>query len=126
MIPIDIVEDSADHRLLLQVMLADDYAVRAFRDGVEALAAWESAAPEVVLLDISLPLMDGVEVLRRMRAAPRLRDVPVIAFTAYAMAGDREKYLAAGFDGYVSKPIVDERILLDTIGRALAEKRQPA
>ena len=73
-----------------------------------------------MLLDISLPEMDGGEVLRRIRADPDLRDLPVIALTAHAMAGDREKYLAAGFNDYVTKPIVDEQILLDAIQRSIA------
>jgi CheY-like chemotaxis protein len=119
---IDIVEDNADNRLLLRVLLGDDHAVREFADGSEALAAWAGDVPELVLLDISLPRMDGVEVLRRMRGDERLRDVPVIAFTAHAKAGDRETYLAAGFDGYVSKPILDERVLVDAIEQALSAR----
>jgi len=71
------------------------------------------------LLDVSLPEMDGTEVLRRIRADAGLRDLPVIALTAHAMSGDREKYLAAGFDEYVTKPIVDETLLLDAIKRLL-------
>ena len=73
-----------------------------------------------MLLDISLPEMSGVEVLRRIRADPRLARLPVIALTAHAMAGDRESYLAAGFDDYVSKPIVDESVLRRAVERWLA------
>jgi CheY-like chemotaxis protein len=76
--------------------------------------------PDLVLLDISLPGMDGVAVLREIRADAGLRDLPVIALTAHAMAGDREKYTAFGFDDYVTKPIVDEEILLSAINRLLA------
>ena len=65
--------------------------------------------------------MDGTEVLRRMRADERLRSLPVIALTAHAMAGDREKYLAAGFSDYVTKPIVDETLLLNAIQRLLPD-----
>jgi CheY-like chemotaxis protein len=72
-----------------------------------------------VLLDISLPEMDGTEVLERLRADPRFKNLPVIALTAHAMAGDREKFLALGFDDYVTKPILDETVLLDAISAAL-------
>ncbi len=75
--------------------------------------------PDLVLLDISLPEMDGTEVLRWIRDQEELKDVPVVALTAHAMAGDREKYLAKGFNDYVTKPIVDESILLETIARWL-------
>jgi len=72
-----------------------------------------------VLLDISLPGMDGTQVLAKIRAEERLKELPVVALTAHAMAGDREKYLAAGFDEYISKPIVDEKVLLEILERLL-------
>ncbi len=77
--------------------------------------------PDLVLLDVSLPGMDGTEVLRQIRADPQLRHLPVIALTAHAMAGDREKYLGAGFSEYVTKPIVDENLLLEAISRLLSQ-----
>ena len=80
--------------------------------------------PDVVLLDVSLPGMDGLEVLARMRSDPVLHDVPVIAVTAHAMAGDRERYLAAGFDGYVPKPIVDDAMLIGTVRTLLTRRRR--
>ena len=86
---------------------------------VVGLAALAADDPEIVLLDISLPGMDGVEVLRHIRADPFSRHLPVIAFTAHAMNNDREKYLAHGFDDYITKPIVDESILLGSIARLL-------
>ena len=76
-----------------------------------------------MLLDISLPGMDGNEILARIRADARLRALPVIALTAHAMSGDREKYLASGFNDYITKPIVDETILLSAIERWLAAPR---
>jgi CheY-like chemotaxis protein len=114
-----VVEDNADNRLLVRAIIGDAYDVREFPSGGEALEAFARAAPDVVLLDISLPGLSGLEVLARLRADARLARVPVVALTAHAMDGDRQRYLAAGFDGYVSKPILDEALLLDAIARAL-------
>jgi two-component system cell cycle response regulator DivK len=119
-----VVEDNADNRMLFRGILESAYEVQDYESGIEALGKLEHAVPTVVLLDISLPGMDGVEVLAHIRASSALRHLPVIALTAHAMAGDREKYLACGFDDYVSKPIVDERDLLGAIERLLA--RAPA
>lgn len=116
---IAVIEDNADNRLLARAILEDHYRIVEYDGGAAALAAMVDDPPDVVLLDISLPEMDGSEVLRRLRQVPRLRDLPVIALTAHAMAGDRERFLAAGFDAYVSKPIVDEQILLDEVARVL-------
>jgi CheY-like chemotaxis protein len=90
-----------------------------YETGIAALEGLPRDKPDLVLLDVSLPEMDGTEVLRRLRVDPALSRLPVIALTAHAMAGDREKYLAAGFDDYVSKPIVDEQVLLEAIRRHL-------
>jgi CheY-like chemotaxis protein len=114
-----VVEDNADNRLLIQVLLGDLYRVECYENGPDALEAMARSKPDVLLLDISLPKMDGNEVLRLIREDPSLRDLPVIALTAHAMAGDRQKYLDVGFDEYVSKPIVEEEVLLSTIRRAL-------
>ncbi len=116
---IAVVEDNPDNRLLVQVILEPDYQVVEYETGFAALEGLPREKPDLVLLDVSLPEMDGTEVLRHLRADPVLRQLPVIALTAHAMAGDREKYLAAGFDDYVSKPIVDEQFLLDAIRRHL-------
>ena len=116
---IALVEDNPDNRMLACAILGDAYQIDEYESGADALAAFEAERPELVLLDISLPGMDGTEVLRRMRANPRLRDVPVIALTAHAMTGDREKYMELGFDAYVSKPIVDDEVLLAEIERLL-------
>lgn len=114
-----VVEDNADNRLLLQALLGDRYHLLEYENGVDALAGFASARPDLVLLDISLPGMDGTEILQRIRADDGLRTLPVIALTAHAMAGDREKFLAAGFDDYVTKPIVDETKLFTAIDRLL-------
>ena len=107
-----VVEDNADNRLLLQAILDGLYDVVEYENGVDALAGLAAKLPDLVLLDISLPGMDGNEILARIRADEQLRRLPVIALTAHAMAGDREKYLAAGFNDYITKPIVDETLLL--------------
>jgi CheY-like chemotaxis protein len=117
---IAVVEDNADNRLLLHALLDGPYEIVEYENGSDALAGLRAARPDVVLLDISLPGMDGNEILANIRADNSLRTLPVIALTAHAMTGDREKYLANGFDDYVTKPIVDETILVRAIERGLA------
>ena len=118
-----VVEDNADNRLLVRALLGHLYELREYASGHEALAAFESEVPDVVLLDISLPGIGGVEVLTLMRADPRLAQLPVVALTAHAMDGDRANFLRAGFDEYVAKPIVDEGVLLRAIARSLERRR---
>lgn len=118
---IAVIEDNPDNRLLVRVLLESLYRVTEFESGSEALAGLRQAPPDLVLLDVSLPGMDGTEVLRQIRADPLLRHLPVIALTAHAMTGDREKYLAAGFNDYLTKPILDENLLLDAIARLLSQ-----
>ena len=120
---IAVVEDNADNRLLLQAILDGLYQVVEYENGVDALDGLSATLPDLVLLDISLPGMDGNEILARIRGDDRLRRLPVIALTAHAMAGDREKYLAAGFNDYITKPIVDETILLQAMERWLDAAR---
>ncbi len=115
------MEDNADNRLLVQAILEDQYRVTEYEDGQMALNGLRRSRPDLVLLDISLPGMDGVEVLQRIRTDEALRDLPVIALTAHAMAGDRDRFLDAGFDGYVTKPIVDDELLLAAIEERLRD-----
>jgi CheY-like chemotaxis protein len=121
---IALVEDNADNRLLARAILEDLYDIDEYESGADALAGLRRSAVELVLLDISLPVMDGTEVLRHIRDDEALRRLPVVALTAHAMAGDRERYLDMGFDAYVTKPIVDEEILLGEIRRLLAGAAQ--
>jgi two-component system sensor histidine kinase/response regulator len=114
-----IVEDNPDNRLLLRAILEDLYELQEYEAGEPALEGMRQTLPDVVLLDISLPGLDGLEILKRLRADPGLARLPVIALTAHAMSGDREKYISAGFNDYVSKPIVDETVLLEAIARLL-------
>ena len=116
---IALVEDNADNRLLVETLLEDLYQMVEFATGREAVDGLLEADPALVLLDISLPGMDGTEVLAWIREQPPLADRPVVALTAHAMAGDRERYLALGFDDYITKPIVEEEVLLGTIARWL-------
>jgi two-component system, cell cycle response regulator DivK len=116
-----VVEDNADNRLLLQALLGDRYELVEYDNGTSALEGIASVRPDLVLLDISLPGMDGNEILQRIRHDAALRGLPVIALTAHAMAGDREKFLAAGFNDYITKPIVDETQLFAAIERLLGK-----
>ncbi|MGI9627233.1 MAG: response regulator [Longimicrobiales bacterium] len=117
---IAVVEDNPDNRLLVQALLEDRFDIIEFETGVGAVAGLLDVKPDLVLLDISLPEMDGTEVLAWIREQDELKHLPVIALTAHAMAGDREKFLAAGFDDYLTKPIVDEAVLFESIERCLA------
>lgn len=116
---IALVEDNVDNRLLVQAILEDRCELHEYGDGPSAIRAMRESPPDLVLLDVSLPGMDGGEVLRLLRSEPSLSRVPVVALTAHAMKGDRERFLAAGFDDYVSKPILDERTLLGVVERWL-------
>ena len=112
-----VVEDNKDNRLLLRAFLGDQYRIVEYENGPAALAGFLVQAPDVVLMDVSLPGMDGLEVLAKIRADEALKSLPVIALTAHAMRGDRERFLAAGFDDYVAKPIVDESVLKAALER---------
>jgi CheY-like chemotaxis protein len=114
-----IVEDNPDNQLLIQALLEGRYATSAYENGAAALEGIPKLRPDLILLDISLPGMDGLEVLRRLRVDPDLAKIPVIALTAHAMSGDREKYLSAGFDEYVAKPILDENVLFGAIEKLI-------
>lgn len=117
---IALVEDNADNRLLVQAVLGDQFQVTEYEDGAAALAGMAADPPDLVLLDISLPGMDGTEVLSHLRRDPALGRLPVVALTAHAMSGDRERFLGAGFDAYLSKPIVDFDALTTLVESLLA------
>ena len=116
---IAVVEDNPDNRMLVQALLEDTYEISEYETGVEAINGLGDDIPDLILLDISLPEMDGTEVLAWIRDQDALKDLPVIALTAHAMSGDREKFLASGFNGYVTKPIVDEDVLFGAIEHCL-------
>ena len=116
---IAVVEDNPDNRMLVEAILEEDYEILEYETGQQAVAELVEAEPDLVLLDISLPEMDGTEVLEWIRGQESLAGLPVIALTAHAMTGDREKYLDLGFDDYLTKPIVDESVLVGAIERCL-------
>jgi two-component system cell cycle response regulator DivK len=115
-----LVEDNEMNRDMLSRRLTRrGYDVALAVDGEQGVAMARSEAPALILMDMSLPGLDGWEATRQIKAAAETRGIPVVALTAHAMAGDREQYLAAGFDEYVTKPILDEAILLAAIARLL-------
>jgi two-component system cell cycle response regulator DivK len=101
-----VVEDHEKNmKLFRDVLLAAGYRPLEATTGEEAVAVAAEHSPDLVLMDIQLPDIDGVEALGRLRADRRTASLPVLALTAQAMEGDRERFLAAGFDGYLSKPV---------------------
>jgi CheY-like chemotaxis protein len=101
-----VVEDNEiNMELVRDVLGAKGYRTLEATSGEAALEIVQKQAPDLILLDIQLPGMDGYTTLQRLRAMPAAAETPVVALTAQAMEGDRESFLAAGFDGYISKPI---------------------
>ena len=101
-----IVDDNRLNIELASYLLSDDgIEVATARDAAEALVQVESFRPELVLMDIQLPQVDGLELTQRLRADPARSGLVIVAFTAYAMKGDELRMLAGGCDGYISKPI---------------------
>jgi two-component system, cell cycle response regulator DivK len=101
-----VVEDNERNlKLLRDVLEYAGYAVRVARTGEDGITSAVSEPPDLVLMDLQLPGIDGMEALRRLRESPRTADIPVVAVTAQAMKDDRERALEAGFNGYIAKPI---------------------
>ena len=118
-----IAEDNPVNRELLRELLETrGYTVVEACNGQEALGQIEAARPDILLLDLGMPVMDGFTTLRHIRENPALATLPVLAVTAYAMQGDRDKIIAAGFDGYLPKP-VNASALIQEMERLLARKR---
>jgi len=112
-----LVEDNPQNLELMRYLLvAHGHEVRTASDGSEAASLLEAERPDLIVCDIQMPVMNGFELLRWVRGNIRLRGVPVIAVTALAMVGDRESILAAGFDGYLAKPIDPENFVRNVLG----------
>ena len=107
-----LVEDNEMNRdMLSRRLVRQGYEVLLAVDGGEGVALAQAAAPDLILMDMSLPVLDGWEATRRLKAAPETARIPIIALTAHAMAGDRQKALDAGCDDYDTKPIELPRLL---------------
>ena len=119
-----IVEDNEDSReLVVKVLRNKGYETVAAVDGEDALEKAVAEKPDLILLDISLPKLDGYEVAKRLKSMEEFQDIPIVAFTAHAMKGDREKVIVAGFEGYISKP-VNIRELPDQVKSYIRGKRE--
>ena len=107
-----VVEDQEDNRQILRDLLGNSgYEMVEAENGVEALTVADAERPDLILMDIQLPLLDGYEATRRIKANPALAKIPIIAITSYALSGDEEKARAAGCDDYVTKPYSPRKLL---------------
>ena len=115
------VEDTEDNRQIMRdLMSITGYELIEARDGAEGVAMAGLHKPDLILMDIQLPVMDGYEATRRIKADPALMHIPIIAVTSYALSGDEAKTLAAGCEGYVAKPF-SPRLLLAKIREFLPQ-----
>jgi CheY-like chemotaxis protein len=115
-----LVEDDQDNLDVLTVILSEKYRVFSYGCAHDALRGLEAAKPDLLLLDIGMSPVDGVECLRAIRAMPGYGSIPAIALTGYARNAEREAFQAAGFQVVVTKPVLDHRELFGTITRLLA------
>ena len=107
-----VVEDQADNRQILNDLLTSaGYEIVHAENGEEALAAAAAQRPDLILMDIQMPVMDGYGATRLIKADPALKAIPVIAVTSYALSGDEEKARTAGCDGYIAKPFSPRQML---------------
>jgi two-component system cell cycle response regulator DivK len=120
-----VVEDNERNlKLIRDVLQFAGYEIVEATSGEQGVALAQDCEPDLVLMDLQLPQMDGTEALRFLRESPRTRDVPVVAVTAFAMREDRERAFGAGFDGYLQKPI-SIRALPEQVRGFLAGKGSP-
>jgi two-component system, cell cycle response regulator DivK len=107
-----VVEDQPDNRKILRDVFArTDYEIIEAENGEEALAAIAKARPDLILMDIQLPIMDGYTATRRIKADPALRSIPIVAVTSYALSGEEKKAREAGCDDYIPKPYSPRELL---------------
>ncbi len=122
--PVFVVDDNPQNLKLARVLLsAEGYAVRTAANAEEAVRVLEAYSPRLILIDLQLPGMDGLELTRRLKSDPSRRGIVIIALTAYAMKGDEAKARQAGCDGYVTKPI-DTESLARTVAEHLARRTE--
>lgn len=119
-------DNEVNQKLIIKLLEREGYVVRVASNGRQALDALEAAPVDLVLMDIQMPVMDGYEALRRIKADDRWKAVPVIALTAHAMKGEREKCLEAGFDGYLPKPVNRQDLIREIVTRLLHDDAQPS
>src|SRR6266446_3337609 len=100
-------------QLMVYLLGAFGYTMLTARTGEEGLEAARRESPDLIICDVQLPGLDGYEIAQRLKSHPALRTIPLVAVTALAMVGDREKVLVAGFDGYLAKPIVPQTFVQD-------------
>jgi two-component system cell cycle response regulator DivK len=117
------VEDNDDnvYKLKKRLELLGDFEVLAAEDGEKGCEMAATERPDLILMDLEMPVIDGWEATRRLKSSPRTRDIPIIALSAHALAGEREKALAAGCDEFDTKPVEFER-LVATLRRVLAAR----
>lgn len=121
-----IIEDNAANmQLMVYLLNAFGHTTLETTDGETGLATAQQEPVDIILCDLQIPRLDGYEVARRLKMDPELKDIPLIAVTAYAMVGDRDKVLSAGFDGYISKPINPETFSADVEGYLSADRPDP-
>ena len=117
-----LIEDNAVNRRLAQFLLkSQGYEVWEVTSAPEAFASLKEKRPDLILMDIQLPGMDGLTATKQLKADPTTRDIPVLAVTSYAMKGDEAKAFEAGCSGYVTKPI-DKTLFLQTVAKVLMDR----
>jgi CheY-like chemotaxis protein len=115
------VEDNPDNMTTVKAIIGDNFEILEATDGAQAITMAAKHTPHLILMDIELPGVDGIEAYRTIKKNEKLSHIPIIALTASAMTSDREVILAYGFDGYLAKPI-DEKVFAHTINEVLYGK----
>lgn len=116
---IAIVDDNEDNCLVFEAFLEDFFTVTIYFDGPTALVGFTKKVPDLILMDISLPGMDGFEVLKHIRRSPSLKNIPVIAITAHSLYGELREAIEKEFDGFISKPVLDQEAFVKNINSHL-------
>jgi CheY-like chemotaxis protein len=121
-----LVEDDEDTLEAFSILLGEKYRVVAYRSGLEAVRAIDAAKPDVLLLDIGMAPVDGVQCLEAIRARPAYRDLPAVALTGFARDVECERFIAVGFQAVVVKPVMDHQRLMAVIDRLVSARRTRA